>query len=282
MSSLDIRKVGGALGAEILDVDLNTVDAAQMEAIHQAFEEHLVLFFPGQSLSPEGHRRFASAFGELEVVPHLEKLDEDHPEIVVLNDENTPAADVWHADVTYSETPPLASVLHMVECPPVGGDTQWANLHLAYETLSDPIKDMLVGLTAHHKQAYGARDAVAEHPVVRIHPNTGRKSLYVNRIFTQYIKQLSRPESDMLLAFLYRWSEQSRFAVRYRWSPGAVGIWDNRVTLHQAVNDWDGRRVIQRITVLGDKPVGMGEPRWANHKPNANGASDFYGIAYDF
>jgi len=283
MTSLDIRPVGGALGAEIHGLDLNTLDGGQVEAIHEAFDDHMVLFFPGQNLTPDGHRKFAATFGELEIVPSLEKLDEErYPEIVVLDDSNTPAADVWHTDVTFSPSPPITAVLHMIECPPVGGDTQWINLSQAYETLSAPMKDMLEGLTAIHVQAYAEQSIVAEHPVVRVHPNTGRKSLYVNRIFTSHIRQLSRPESDVILRFLYRWAEQSRFSVRYRWSAGDVGMWDNRSTLHSVVNDWQGRRIIQRITVLGDKPVGVGEPRWEKHVPNANGASDFYGMAYPF
>lgn len=281
MEQLDVRPVGAALGAEVHGVDLNRLSDAQSEAMRQAFSDHLVLFFPGQDLTPDGHRRFASMFGELEVVPSLEKLDDDHPEIVVLDDAKTPAADVWHTDVTFSETPPITAILHMVNCPPVGGDTQWINLYQAYETLSEPMREMLEGMTAIHLNKYGTGQ-VAEHPVVRIHPETGRKSLYVNRIFTSHIRQLSRPESDALLPFLYRWSEQSRFSVRYRWSNGDVGMWDNRCTLHQRINDWQGTRVIQRITVLGDKPVGVGEPRWGKHEPNSNGASDFYGTAYPF
>ena len=240
-----------------------------------------MLFFRDQRLTPEGHKAFASSFGEMEVVPALPKLDDDHPEIVVLDDTATPAADVWHTDVTFSPTPPITSILHMVECPPVGGDTMWINLYQAYETLSAPMKEMLEGLTAIHVNRYGTGQ-VAEHPVVRVHPVTGRKSLYVNRIFTSHIRQLSRPESDALLPFLYRWSEQNRFSVRFRWAQDSVAMWDNRCTLHAVVNDWDARRVVQRITVLGDHPVAAGEIRWPKHEQKANGASDFYGASYPF
>ncbi|NNE74446.1 MAG: taurine dioxygenase, partial [Acidimicrobiales bacterium] len=144
-----------------------------------------------------------------------------------------------------------------------------------------PMREMLEGCTAIHVNKYGTSQ-VSEHPVVRVHPVTGRKSLYVNRIFTSHIRQLSRPESENLLRFLYRWCEQSKFSVRYRWSAGDVGMWDNRCTLHQAVNDWQGRRVIQRITVLGDKPTGVGEPRWDKYDHKFNGASDFYDMQYPF
>ncbi len=277
---MDIRPVAGALGAEVHDVDLNELTDAQNAAIVQAFADHLVLFFPNQNLTHEGHHRFASLFGELEVIPILEKLDDDFPEIVVLDDAVTPAADVWHTDVTYRESPPITAILHMLECPPVGGDTMWINQYKAYESLSAPMQEMLEGMTAMHVNRYG--EGNAEHPVVRVHPHTGRKSLYLNRIFTSHIRQLSRPESDTLLPFLFRWCEQPSFSVRYRWSAGDVAMWDNRCTLHSVANDWTGRRVIQRITVLGDKPVGVGEPRWSKHQPATNGASDFYGTVYPF
>ncbi len=280
-AALDIRPVGAALGAEVHNLDLNALTDAEAEAVKQAFADHLVLFFPGQNLTPDGHLAFASLFGELEVVPKLAKLDDEHPEIVVLNDSDTPAADVWHTDVTFAENPPITAILHMVKCPDVGGDTQWINLYRAYETLSAPLREMLEGLTAIHVNKYGTGQ-VAEHPVVRVHPVTGRKSLYVNRIFTSHIRQLSRPESDTLLPFLYRWCEQSQYSVRYRWNAGDVGMWDNRCTLHQRVNDAKVDRTLQRVTVLGDNPIGVSEPRFAKHVPDANGASDFYGVAYPF
>lgn len=277
---MEILPVGGALGAEVRGVDLNDLSDDENQAILKAFADNLVLFFPGQKLTHQGHHRFASLFGELEVIPILEKLDENFPEIVVLDDAETPAADVWHTDVTYRESPPITAILHMVECPPVGGDTMWINQYEAYETLSAPMKEMLEGMTAIHVNRYGPGNA--EHPVVRVHPETGRKSLYLNRIFTSHIRQLSRPESDALLPFLLRWCEQPSFSVRYRWSAGDVAMWDNRCTLHAVANDWEGRRIIQRITVLGDKPVGVAEPRWPKHEPSRNGASDYSGQVYPF
>ncbi len=277
---MEIKLVGGSLGAEVHGVDLNNLSDDENEAVLQAFADHLVLFFPGQNLTHEGHHRFASLFGELEVNDMLVHFDEDFPEIVVLDSADTPTADVWHTDVTFRESPPITSILNMVKCPPVGGDTMWINLYDAYEGLSAPMKEMLEGMTAIHVNTYG--EGHAEHPVVRIHPQTGRKSLYVNRIFTKHIRQLSRPESDILLPFLIRWCEQGSFSVRHRWSAGDVAMWDNRCTLHSVANDFEGQRIIQRITVLGDKPVGVGEPRWAKHKADTNGASDFYGTAYPF
>lgn len=278
---LDIQQVSASLGAEVRGVDLNNLTDGEFAAIEQAFADHLVLFFPDQSLTLQGHRDFAARWGELEVVATLPKADEGFEEIVELADTQTPTADVWHTDVTFRPEPPITSILHMVDCPPVGGDTMWANLYDAYETLSTPMRDLLDGLTAIHANTYG--EGHAEHPVVRVHPTTGRKSLYVNRIFTSHIRQLSRPESELLLRYLYRWSEQNSFVCRYRWSQGTVAMWDNRCTLHSVANDgWDGTRTIQRITVLGDKPTGVGEPRWDKHVADRNGASDFFGHAYPF
>lgn len=281
MTSLDIRPIGAALGAEIHGVNLNDLASDELEAVKEAFAEHLVLFFPGQDLDPDGHLRFAAYFGPLEVVPALPKLDDDHPEIVVLKDDDTPAADVWHTDVTFSEHPPITAVLHMVECPPAGGDTQWVNLYKAYETLSAPMKEMLEGLTALHVNRYGTGQT-AVHPVVRVHPVTGRRSLYVNRVFSSHIRELSRPESDTLLPFLFRWCEQPNFSARYRWSTGDVGMWDNRCTLHQRIHDARVDRTIQRVTVLGDDPAGVAPPRWEPHEAKSGGASDYYGSVMPF
>mgnify|MGYP001822901748 CR=1 FL=1 len=255
MTAIDIRPVGAALGAEIHGIDLNHLSDDEVEGIFQAFADHLVLFFPGQNLSPDGHREFAARFGELEVVPILQKLDEAHPEIVVLNDADTPAADVWHTDVTFSESPPITAILHMVDCPPVGGDTQWINLYQAYETLSAPLREMLDGMTAIHVNNYGSGQ-VAEHPVVRVHPETGRKSLYVNGAFTVGIKGMRRSESDALLGYLFRHAVRERFTCRVRWEPGTLTMWDNRSVQHYALHDYAGHsRHMRRITVKGDRPV---------------------------
>jgi taurine dioxygenase len=153
--------------------------------------------------------------------------------------------------------------------PAAGGDTLFTNQYLAYETLSPPMREMLDGLTAVHTAAtFGHREIRSEHPVVRIHPETGRRSLFVNRSFTSHICQLTRPESGALLRFLSSWSEQPQFQCRYRWSPDTVGMWDNRCTQHCAVNDYDvdAPRRIERVTVLGDVPAGAGT-RWEHFRP---------------
>lgn len=261
-AGLEIRPLAGALGAEVRGVRLGDMNEAEWQAVRAAWLEHLVLFFPEQHLGHAEHVALGRRFGEIEIHPFIPKVSEQYPEIVVLDSEKGARADTWHTDVTFSPTPPMASILNMIVCPARGGDTLWTNQCLAYETLSDPIRELVDGLTAvHHAAPFGRPEVRAEHPAVRIHPETGRRALYVNRTFTSHFKQLRRSESDALLRMLCDWSEQPAFQVRYRWSKGAVGIWDNRCTMHFAINDYREPRVIQRVTVLGDVPLGP-PPRW--------------------
>jgi taurine dioxygenase len=235
----------------------------------------LVLFFPDQHLTPDEHVALARRFGECEIHPFLPKLDDDHAEIIVLRGEKGGRADVFHTDVTFSPTPPLCSVLHAKVMPPVGGDTIFTNQYRVYEELSEPMRDMLDGLTAVHTAlAFGHPEQHTEHPVVRVHPETGRRSLYVNRQFTSHIPQLTRGESDALLSYLYSWSEQPQFQVRYRWSEGTVAIWDNRCTQHYAINDYPAQepRRIERVTVLGDTPSGR-TGRYDHYRPRGYSAA---------
>ncbi len=273
--ALDIRPLTGCLGAEIHGVDLSNLDDRTWAAVRAAWIENLVIFFPGQHLTPADHISLGHRLGPIEIHPFIPKLDDEHPEIVVLDSGTGARADVWHTDVTFSTTPPLASILNMVLSPDAGGDTLWTNQYAAYDGLSAPMKDLLDGLTAvHHAAPFGHPETQAVHPVVSIHPETGRKVLFVNRTFTSHVVEMSAGESAALLGYLYTWSEQPRFQVRYRWTPGAVGMWDNRCTMHHAVDDYDERRVIQRVTVLGDAPVGPGA-RW----PSWNGRSSGYEAA---
>ena len=270
MPGLKVRPITGSIGAEITGVDLSKVSDAQWDSIYQAWLENLVLFFPEQHLDADAHVELARRFGDIEIHPYIAKLDESHPEVVVLDSENGGNADIWHTDVTFIETPPMASILRMVICPPKGGDTLWTNQYLVYESLSAPIRDLLEGLTAvHTAQAFGRPDTTATHPVVRVHPETGRKSLFVNRTFTSHLVELRRSESNVLLEYLYGWSEQPLYSCRYTWREGAIGIWDNPCTQHYAVNDYTDRRLIHRVTVLGDRPTGA-ETRWAAETRAAN------------
>lgn len=255
----DIRPLAGALGAEVRGIDLAELDDLGdkgFAAIQQALIDHLVLFFPGQQLTPDRHRDFAARFGEMEIHPFIPKLDDErYREIVVLKSSQGAIADVWHTDVTFSATPPICSVLHMETLPAIGGDTMWTNQYLAYESLSAPMRAMLSALTAVHSAwPFGHPEVSAVHPVVRKHPVTGRASLYVNRQFTSHIVELSRAEGRSLLEYLYTHSEQPQFTCRYRWSEGDVGVWDNRCTQHHAIADYEGERVIHRVTVTGDHP----------------------------
>lgn len=192
----DVRPVSGALGAEVRGVPLDALTDSDFTAVRELLLEHLVLFFPDAAgLEPGAHKAFGRRFGELEVHPFLPKLP-GHDELVVLDSEQGARADVWHTDVTFSPSPPIASVLQLVECPPSGGDTMWSNQYLAYEALSAPVRELLDGLTAVHvfKHPNGSFRSEAEHPVVRAHPETGRRSLYVNRMFTHRIPQLTPGE----------------------------------------------------------------------------------------
>ncbi|HEX4430470.1 MAG TPA: TauD/TfdA family dioxygenase [Frankiaceae bacterium] len=251
---LQVRTIAGALGAELRGVDLELLDDAGYQSLRTALREHHVVFLPEQHLSPDAHRDLGRRFGELEVHPYISKLDDEHPEICVLNSDQGFIADVWHTDVTFADSPPQFSILNMREVPATGGDTMWTNQGLVYASLSEPIKALLLGLTAVHTAAvFGHPEQRAEHPVVRRHPETGAPSLFVNRQFTSHITQLSRAESAALLAFLYAFSEQPFFTCRYSWTPGTIAIWDNRITQHYVVNDFTGTRVLNRVTVLGDK-----------------------------
>ena len=260
--TLDVSPVGGVLGAELRGVRLGNLSDDEFAAVEQALLEHLVVFLPDQHLTPDEHRAFATRFGEAEIHPYIPKLDDDHPEIVVIDSEKGGRADVWHTDVTFSASPPICSVLQMVQCPSRGGDTMFTNQYLAYEALSAPVRDMLDGLTAvHTARVFGKPEHTAEHPVVRVHPRTGRRSLYVNRSFTSHFPQLRRDESDALLAFLCTHSERPEFTCRYSWAEGTIGIWDNRVTQHYAISDYTEPRRINRVTIVGDVPEGS-PPRW--------------------
>ena len=262
-NKFDVRPVSGALGAEVRGVPLDALTDADFAAVRELLLEYLVLFLPDAAgLTPEAHKDFGRRFGELEVHPFLPKLP-GHDELVVLDSDQGAKADVWHTDVTFSPSPPIASVLQLVTTPDAGGDTMWSNQYLAYEAVSAPLREMLDGLSALHvfEHPNGSFRSEAEHPVVRTHPETGRRSLYVNRMFTKRIPQLSPVESDAVLSYLFELSEAPNRVCRYRWVPGAVAIWDNRATQHYAVNDYTGRRVGRRVTVLGDKPEGN-PPRW--------------------
>ena len=286
MTSLDIQPISGCIGAEIRGLDLHqplATDTAR--ALNQALLDHLVVFFPDQKLTPDEHLEFSKALGDpfLDHPSYLPTLPE-RPEVVVLSGKEEGRADIWHSDVTISETPPAGSILSMQTCPTYGGDTQWANMYAAYDALSDNMKTYLEGLHALHDltqtvhrlmrdrssleapkklgddaskppPASGLPSAV--HPVIRTHPETGRKAIFVNPTFTSHIVGVPPAEGEAILEFLYAHSVQSEFLCRRRWSEGDVGWWDNRCTMHYAVADYgdETARVIHRVTLQGDRPV---------------------------
>lgn len=237
--------------------------------------EHLVLFFPDQDLTADEHIAFGRLFGELESHPNL-SLDAERPEFFELRAAGGSGAiaDEWHSDLTCQASPSVFAILQMKKCPPVGGDTLWANMYKAYDELSPPMQVFCEGLTAlHDASPHGRPEAKAIHPVVRVHPETGRKSLFVNRHFTRRIVELSHDESDMLLDHLTRWAASSRFTVRYHWSEGTIAMWDNRCTQHHVLSDFEGERVIQRVTVMGDEPKAASPSPWQPYRSAYSAAS---------
>jgi taurine dioxygenase len=258
----EVRPLAGALGAEVRGLRLAELTEAEFGAIRQLLLDHLVLFFPDQHLAIDEHVEFGRRFGRLEAHPNLKNPFTAHTELFELAATHGGVADEWHTDLTFRPDPAILSVLQMKKCPPVGGDTMWASLYAAYDELSAPIQSLCDGLTAlHDALPHNHPEQMTIHPVVRVHPETGRKALYVNEHFTRRLVELNATESQALLDYLTRWVTNPRFTVRYRWSEGTIAVWDNRCTQHFVLNDFEGERVIHRVTVMGDHPQG-GPPKW--------------------
>jgi alpha-ketoglutarate-dependent taurine dioxygenase len=278
--ALDLDRLGPGFGASVRGLDLATADDDAIGAVRQALTEHKVLFFPGQRLDPDSQVALGNRMGRLTVShPVVPGLDEAHAEIYALDSADNGFADVWHTDVTFVKRPPLGSILRAVTLPPHGGDTNWADLELAFASLSAPVQRLAEQLTAVHdgtrefgyylaqrRQGEGSlwegeryrRLEPVEHPVVRVHPETGRRSLFVNPGFTSHIVGVSDAESRYLLDLFYAHITRPEHIVRHRWQPGDVAMWDNRATVHYANRDYgDARRVMHRITLRGDEPVGV-------------------------
>ena len=272
--SVTIQRMASALGAEIRGLDLAKADESMAVYINSLLLEHKVLFFPEQHLTQPEHIALGKLFGPLEGHPNLKNAFTDHPEIFELAASKGGIADEWHTDLTFMEQPSVMSILNMITCPDVGGDTMWSSLSAAYDELSPPMKDLCDGLSAlHDAHPHDRSDAMSTHPVVRVHPETGERCLYVNQHFTRRIVEMSAEESDVLLRHLTQFVTNNRFTVRYRWTPGTIAMWDNRCTQHHVLNDFEGERLIQRVTVMGDTVEGIdgdrSQPRW----PRWNGAT---------
>ncbi|MFM7616143.1 MAG: TauD/TfdA dioxygenase family protein [Actinomycetes bacterium] len=276
MTALEVRRLAGSLGAEVRGIDLASATEEDAARISDLLLEHMVLFFPDQHLTPDEHVAFGGLFGELESHPNLD-LSRERPEFFELRavDGAGGVADEWHSDLSCVEHPSKLSILQTRVVPEVGGDTLWTNTCRAYEELSAPLRDLCDGLTAYHDAGpHLAPERGWIHPVVRVHPETGRRALFVNEHFTRRIVELSDAESTVLLGHLTRWVQQPRFTVRYRWAPGTVAMWDNRCTQHHVLNDFEGERVIQRVTVMGDDPQpAVPLPRW---EPSSSRTATFW------
>jgi len=274
-AELNIEKLTPRIGAIIHDIDVRELDAESFAPVYQAFLDHQVIFFRDQTLTRPEHVAFARRFGNPEVHPFIHR--DDIPEIHPLRTDaaHPPKADTWHADVTFIAEPPKASILYAHELPEVGGDTMWANMYAAYDMLSPGMKVLLEPMRATHDflsifgQEIIQRDDAPEkireakeklppisHPVVRTHPETGRKCLFVNSTFTSHIDGIPSHESEALLAMLYKLvAETPEFTCRFRWEPRSLAIWDNRCTQHYAIADYvPHSRYMERVSVEGEKP----------------------------
>ena len=243
---MDVRPIAGALGAEITGVDIaRPLSAEATSAVRQALLDHLVIFFRGQALGPPELIAFARSFGRLAAYPFVRGL-EDYPDVIKvekLPHETINFGGIWHSDTSYLAEPPMATMLYALQVPPVGGDTLFANMYQAYDTLSAGMKRLLDGLVAVNRsdkaavyrtraprmdsdpKEPGDRVAEAEHPVVRTHPETGRKALYVNVAHTTRFKGMTEAESAAILDFLFQHQTQPKFTCRFRWTPGALAFW---------------------------------------------------------
>jgi taurine dioxygenase len=269
---IQVRRLAGALGAEIEGIDLTQpLDDPTQKEIHDAWMTHQVLFLRGQHITRDQHKEFGRRFGELHVHPVLKQLeDQGHPEIIVLesNEKVRYVADAWHSDVTFERKPPMGSILRAAIAPEYGGDTMWASMYAAYEALSDSMQRLLSGLQARHTGDFFnyiakddsqrkdlAKDNGAVHPVIRTHPVTGRKGIFVNSTFTREVVGMKPAESKALLSFLYEHVATPDFNVRFHWETDSIAMWDNRCTQHRVLRDRiDAHRKMERVTIVGDVP----------------------------
>ena len=278
-AQLTLDRLGPSFGAEVMGLDVRRATDEQIAAIGDAMVRHKVLFFRDQELTDDDQVEFGRRLGPLtNAHPVADGMDAAHPEIYNLDsaDPDFSFSDVWHTDVTFMERPPTASILRAVVLPPAGGDTSWADSQLAYDSLAAPVRALVDQLEAVHdgnrewgsylRRGRGGRGNVWDgervtdlppvvHPVVRVHPVTGRKGLFVNPGFTAYVVGVSDAESRGILDLLYAHLTKPEHTIRHRWRAGDLGIWDNRCTAHYANRDYSRPRVMRRITVAGDRPV---------------------------
>ena len=280
---MEVVAVAPACGAEVFGVDLGNPSTDAMRVVHQALAEHCVLFFRDQKLTPEQQREVTCRFGAILRVPYIQHLDAYPDIIAVLKEADerkiSTFGGTWHSDFSFLDEPPSLTLLYALELPALGGDTLWASQYAAYEALSPGMQKLLDPLRAiqtawpHGTKGPVAGAAVSKsvgmvrndpnadrevsQPVVRIHPVTGRKALFVNPVYTQYFEGMTEEESRPLLHYLFHHATRAEFTCRLRWAPGTLAVWDNRCLLHLAINDYDGsRRLLHRTTVAGQCAVG--------------------------
>lgn len=277
---ITVAPLAACIGAEISGVDLSRDLAPEVwSEIHRAFLDHLVLFFRDQTLTPAEQVGFAARFGPIGHYPFAEALAE-HPDVIAIIKEahqTTNFGGIWHTDTAYLECPSLGSVLYSRQVPAVGGDTLWSSQYAAYEALSAGMRAMLDGMKAIHSAgknkaelredhlvdgAMTGRDAermdvqMCAHPVVRTHPETGRKALYLSEAHTICFEGMTQEESTPLLNYLFEHAIKPEFSCRFQWTVDTVAVWDNRCALHYPLNDYHGqRRELHRVTIEGDRPV---------------------------
>ena len=268
-TQFDARPLSPAIGAELIGADLAAPSDTLVEEVRAALLQFQVVFFRDQDITRSQHIKFARAFGELEIHPATPKDQPDREVLRIVHGPNSRGMEnAWHSDVTWREQPSLGSILRAIELPEVGGDTLFSNMVMAYEDLDEDLKTRLCGMTAVHDIARVfakrlGKDAAAlhekfplmEHPVVRTHPETGKRLIYVNTAFTDHIKGMDRDESDALLKFLYSRAAIPEYQCRFRWAPGSIAFWDNRACQHYAASDYfPNTRIMERVTIAGDRP----------------------------
>ncbi len=284
---ITVDPIAGSLGAEIGGVNLQSLIPDEIAEIKTAFLEHQAIFFRDQPLDNNQLKNFTRHFGDFGVEPYVETMSE-HPEIIGVIKEADETKTInfggqWHSDWSFQENPPMATILHGRDIPPYGGDTVFANMYLAYETLPDAMKQIIDPLIAVHsaRRPYGTGKSILgskkrksmtiinseeahaeiEHPLVRIHPETGKKCLFVNEVYTIRIKGMSEAQSKGILDPLFKHATREEFTCRFRWRNNSLAMWDNRCAQHLALNDYDGyRRALYRTTVAGDRPYGEAMP----------------------
>ena len=272
---LDIKPLAGALGAEIHGLDLSQeLDPESAFTIRNLLLEYEVIFFRDQDICPRRHRELALSFGPLQTHPAYNTV-EGFPEITILEStaDKPTKIEAWHTDMTFRQHPPMGTVLKAVIVPEKGGDTLWSSMTAAHDGLSPQLQAFLSDLVAVHDFSHGFKESLAEtggrerlaeavaanppvrHPVIRTHPETGRKVIFVNSLFTTHIEGLPPAESEAILEFLFKHVTTAEYTCRFQWQPHSIAIWDNRSTQHKPINDYfPAHRQLQRITIDGDKP----------------------------